>query len=133
MRVIPLVAACALIASSALAMKRSKVECSKVSITKLTPGWGRIPAALQKLPPGASLCGVNAAQVAFIISELDAPALETFYAPLFASLGCKPLTCKPGQFVKRTECACPKGGDPHAGSLMPAPYDQQYQLFYGGS
>lgn len=122
-----------LVASSAFAMKRSKIECSKVSITRLTPGWGRIPPALQKLPPGAALCGVNAAQVAFVVSDLEAPALEKFYAPLFASLGCKPLTCKMGTFIKRMECACPKGADAQAGSLLPAPYDQQYQLSYSGS
>ena len=45
----------------------------------------------------ASLCGVNAAQVAFII------------------------------------LACPKGGDPRPGSILPAPCDQQYQPFYSGS
>ena len=135
MRIVLVVAVSVLVAASAFAgaMKRSKIECSKVSITKLTPGWGRIPPALQKLPPGASLCGVNAAQVAFVVSDLEAPALEKFYAPLFAGLGCKPLTCKMGDFIKRMECSCPKGGDAHAGSLLPAPYDQQYQLYYSGS
>ena len=133
MRMTVLVVVCALVAApSAFAMKRDKIECAKVSITKLTPGWGRIPAALQKLPPGAKLCGVNAAQVAFITSELDAPALEKFYAPLLASLGCKPLACKPDMF-KRTECTCPKGANAQAGYIMPQPYDQAYQLSYSGS
>jgi hypothetical protein len=26
---------------------RSKIECAKVSLTKLQPGWGHIPPALQ--------------------------------------------------------------------------------------
>jgi hypothetical protein len=132
MRATILIAASALLVSSAFAiaagMKRSKIECAKVSITKLSPGWGAIPAALQKLPPGAALCGVNAAQVAFITSELDAPALQKFYEPLFASVGCKPLTCKPDMF-KRTECSCAKGADTRAGTILPQPYDQAYQLF----
>jgi hypothetical protein len=130
MRFTVLLAASALVATStvALAAKRSKIECAKVSITKLSPGWGRIPAALQKLPPGAALCGVNAAEVAFITSELDAPALQKFYEPLFASVGCKPLTCKVDMF-KTTECTCPKGADAHAGTVKPQPYDQAYQLF----
>jgi len=132
MRITLLVVGCVLLASSAFAMKRDKIECSKVSLTKLAPGWGGIPAALQKLPPGASLCGVNAAQVAFIVSALDAPALQKFYEPLFASLGCKPLTCKQNAF-KTTECTCPKGGDAQAGSVTPQPYDQAYKLFYSGS
>jgi hypothetical protein len=132
MRIAILVAGCALVASSAFAMKRSKIECSKISMTKLSPGWGRMPAALQKLPPGAALCGMNAAEVPFITSELDAPALQKFYAPLFASLGCKPLTCKP-DVLKRMQCICPKGTDARAGNIVPMPYDQGYQLFYSGS
>jgi hypothetical protein len=132
MRIMLLVLGCALFASSAFAAKRSKIECSKVSLTKLSPGWGDMPAALQKLPPGASLCGVNAAKVAFIASELDAPALQKFYEPLFASLACKPLTCKPNPF-KTMVCACPKGGDARAGSITLQTYDQAYQLFYSAS
>ena len=123
---------CAFVATSALAKpKRSKIECAKVSINKLKPGWGKIPTALQKLPPGASLCGVNAADVAFITSELDAPDLEKFYAPLFAAAGCKQLTCKQNMF-KTTECVCAKGGDSRAGGVTPQPYDQAYQLYMSG-
>src|SRR5215470_17649661 len=118
MRIVIAVALCVLAVFPAFAAKRSKIECSKVSLNKLKPGWGHIPPALQKLPPGASLCGVNAADVAFIVSELDAPALEKFYAPLFASVGCKPMTCKPDQF-KTMECVCPKGGDARAGNIIP--------------
>ena len=124
------VVGCALVASAAFAkVKRTKIECAKVSITKLEPGWGHIPAALQKLPPGATLCGVNKADVAFITSELETDALQKFYAPLFASLGCKPLACKPDT-LKMMECACPGKADPRAGYVRPAPYDQQYQLGY---
>jgi len=122
----------AFVATSALAKpKRSKIECAKVSINKLKPGWGKIPAALQKLPPGASLCGTNGVDVAFITSELEAPDLEKFYAPLFASVGCKPMTCKPDQF-KTMECLCPKGGDARAGGIIPQTWDQAYQLYLSG-
>jgi hypothetical protein len=122
----------AFMATSVLAKpKRSKIECAKVSITKLKPVWGQIPPALQRLPPGASLCGVNGAGVAFITSELDAAELEKFYAPLFASVGCKPTTCKPNTF-KTMECICPKGGDSRAGSITPQSYDQAFQLYMSG-
>ena len=130
-----LIAVCVLASSAPFAKpKRSKIECSDASMTKLKPGWGHVPPALQKVPPGASLCGVNAADVAFVVSELDAKALETFYAPLFAAVGCKPLTCKPGQFTPM-ECLCSKADrrgkvDPRAGYVLPQPYDQAYQLFF---
>jgi len=131
MRTSLVIVVCLLVASSAFSAKRSKIDCSKVSLNKLQPGWGRLPVALQKLPLGASLCGVNAAGVAFVLSDLDAPALEKHYAPLFASVGCKPLTCKTDQF-KIQNCACPKSGDDHAGYVQPQPYDQAYQLFFAG-
>ena len=97
----------------------------------IQPGWGKIPAALQKLPAGAALCGTNGVDVAFITSELEAPELEKFYAPLFASVGCKPMTCKPDQF-KTMECLCPKGADPRAGGLTLQTYDQAFQLYLSG-
>src|SRR5262249_43238544 len=111
-----------------------KIECAKVSIGKLTPGWGQLPAALQKLPPGAQSCGVNKAGVAFVTSELDAPALEKFYGPLFASVGCKALTCKTND-MKQQECTCGKADskgkvDDHAGYVVLQPYDQAYLLFF---
>ena len=126
-------AACVVVAVPALAKpKRGKIECAKVSMTKLESGWGKIPAALQKLPPDASLCGVSGTDTAFVLSALDAQALEKFYTPLFAAVGCKPLTCKPNPF-KTMVCACPKGGDPRAGSITLQTYDQAYQLFYSAS
>jgi hypothetical protein len=126
-------ALCSLLASTALA-KRDKIECSKVSSTKLQSGWGDIPTALQKLPPGASLCGTNAAGVAFILSALDTPALEKFYAPLFAAVGCKPLACKKNTLGQQ-ECTCPKANargkvEPEAGNIIAQPDDQAYQLFF---
>src|SRR5215467_16049630 len=88
---------CILLAAPAFA-KRDKIDCSKVSMTKLQPGWGKLAPALQKLPPGATLCGNSGGESVFITSELDRDALEKFYAPLFASLGCK-LTCKKDDFL----------------------------------
>jgi hypothetical protein len=126
-----LVASSMLVSSSALAKpKRDKIECAKASSSKLAPGWGKLPAALQKLPPGATLCGVSGDDNAFILSALDSKALEAFYAPLFATVGCKPLTCKTDQF-KLEVCACPKdksGFD--TGYIQLHAYDQAYQLFF---
>jgi hypothetical protein len=123
---------CLLLSAPAFA-KRDKIDCSKVSLTKLEPGWGKLPAALQKLPPGAKLCG-HAGETVFITSALDRDALEKFYAPLFASLGCK-LTCKKNQF-KTDTCDCPKAGtsslEPDTGYIHLQPYDQAYQLFFAG-
>src|SRR5262245_34669309 len=93
---LPLLACICLLAVSPAFAKRDKIECSKVSLTKLEPGWGKLPPVLQKLPPGATLCGA-AGETAFIASELDAQALEKFYAPLFAAVGCK-LTCTKKEF-----------------------------------
>ena len=125
-------ALCLLVSFPAFA-KRSKTDCSKVSMTKLEPGWGKLPAALQKLPPGATLCGTPGGASVFILSELDRDALEKFYAPLFASLGCK-LTCKKDEFYKTDKCDCPKAGSgnlqPDIGYVHLQPYDQAYQLFY---
>jgi hypothetical protein len=133
-RFLLLASLCSLLASSALAAKRSKIECAKVSINKLQAGWGDIPAALQKLPPGANLCGTNAAGVAFILSELDTPALGKFYTPLFAAVGCKPLACKKDS-LGQEQCSCPKANargkvEPEAGYVLAQPYDQAYQLFF---
>ena len=123
------------VATPALA-KRDKIDCSKVSMTKLAPGWGNLPAALQKLPPGATLCGhPTGGDTVFITSALDRDALEKFYTPLFASLGCK-LTCKKDDFTKVDKCDCPKAGSGSlqhdTGYIHLQPYDQAYQLFFAG-
>jgi len=99
----------------------------------LEPGWGKLARALQKLPPGAVLCGNTGGESVFITSELGVAALEKFYVPLFASLGCK-LTCKQDDFTKADRCDCPKAG---SGSLQHDTgyvhlqrFDQAYQLFF---
>jgi len=124
-----------LVAAPAFA-KRDKIDCSKVSMTKLEPGWGKLPAKLQKLPPGATLCGHPAGgDTVFITSALDRDALEKFYTPLFASLGCK-LTCSKDGFTKADKCDCPKAGtgslQHDTGYIHLQSYDQAYQLFFGG-
>jgi hypothetical protein len=129
-RFLALAVLCAAPTTVVLAAKRSKIECSRVSLTPLTAGWGKLPAALQKLPPKANLCGVNGAGVAFITSELTASELQKFYAPLFASVGCKPLTCKTGEFIKTEKCGCPKGNNKDAGAVEPQSYDQAYKLWF---
>jgi len=123
---------CVLLAAPAFA-KRDKIDCSKVSMTKLKPGWGNLAPALQKLPPGAELCGNAGGDTVFITSALDRDALEKFYAPLFASLGCK-LTCKKDELFKTDQCNCPKAGSGSlkhdTGYIHLQPYDQAYQLFF---
>jgi hypothetical protein len=138
MRTRPLlpVAAMLLLLSAPAFAKRDKIDCSKVSMTKLEPGWGKLPATLQKLPPGATLCGhPQAGGTVFITSALDRDALEKFYAPLFASLGCK-LTCRKDDFTKADKCDCPKAGSGSlqhdTGYIHLQPYDQAYQLFFAG-
>ena len=75
--------------------------------------WGKVPAELRKLPPGAELCGVDASLgQAIIKSPLFGKALESYYAPLFAKVGCKPLTCqiaKSGS-MRQTRCSCDRPG-----------------------
>ena len=117
---------CLLLAAPAFA-KRDKIDCSKVSMTKLQPGWGKLAPALQKLPPGAQLCGNTGGESVFIASALERDALEKFYTPLFASLGCK-LTCK------KNDCDCPTVGSGimkhDTGYIHLQPFDQAYQLFF---
>jgi hypothetical protein len=132
---VPVAAMCLLLSAAAFA-KRDKIDCAKVSVTKLEPGWGNLSAALQKLPPGATLCGHTQAEgTVFITSALDRDALEKFYAPLFASVGCK-LTCTKDGFTKTDKCECPKAGSGSlqhdTGYIRLQSYDQAYQLFFAG-
>jgi hypothetical protein len=123
---------CVLLSIPAFA-ERKKIDCAKVSLTKLEPGWGTLPAALQKLPPGAKLCGNSGGGGVFITSALDTAALAKFYTPLFASVGCK-LTCKKDGFTKADRCDCPTVGEGvmkhDTGYVHPQSYDQAYQLFF---
>lgn len=132
---LPVAVTLLLLSATALA-NRDKIDCSKVSMTKLEPGWGKLPAKLQKLPPGATLCGhPQDGETVFVTSALDRDALEKFYTPLFASLGCK-LTCKKDGFAKVDKCECPKAGSGSmqldTGYIRLQPYDQAYQLFFAG-
>ena len=125
---------CLLLSASALA-ERKKIDCSKVSMTKLEPGWGKLAPELQKLPPGAALCGNTGGSSVFITSALGVTALEKFYAPLFASVGCK-LTCKKNELTKADQCECPKAGkgslQHDTGYIHLQSFDQAYQLFFAG-
>jgi hypothetical protein len=77
-------------------------------IPKIVAGsWGNVPPDLQKLPPGAQNCGTVEGQPT-IVSPAFGKDLETFYAPLFAKVGCEPFTCEvetAGSAV-RTKCKC---------------------------
>ena len=71
---------------------------------KVVPGsWGKLPKELQTLPPGAELCG-NVDDVAIVLSPLYGKDLESHYAPLFAKVGCQPLTCD--VTAGQTTCTC---------------------------
>src|SRR4029079_19509730 len=89
-------------AVAADAPRRSKMACgpylAEVKKTSAAHGfnptivagsWGDIPAELQKLPAGAQNCGTVEGQ-ATIASPAFGKDLETFYAPLFAKVGCQP-------------------------------------------
>lgn len=73
--------------------------------------WGKVPAELQVVPPGAEHCGSIAVMgQAVIASSLSGKELEAFYAPLFAKLGCEPLQCKEARagVLSQTGCHCEK-------------------------
>ena len=113
-------------AEAADLLRRQKMSCAeyaraimgKGEESKFLPGtWGQsVPAALQKLPPGAELCGVDTRHsksgVAIIRSALFGSDLEKFYSPLFKEVGCAPLTCdvitgKVGaKETQQTRCRC---------------------------
>jgi hypothetical protein len=113
-------------AEAAELLARQKMSCAeyaraiigKGDESKFRPGtWGQsVPAALQKLPPGAELCGVDTRHskggVAIIRSALFGSDLEKFYSPLFKEVGCAPLTCdvitgKVGaKQTQQTRCQC---------------------------
>jgi hypothetical protein len=96
-------------------MKQAEETSKRVGIKmEFTPGsWGKVPPALQKLPPGAEHCGsVALMDQALVVSDLAGKELEAFYAPLFAGLGCQPLQCNDDTFggKVRTECKCRSNG-----------------------
>src|SRR5262249_32118904 len=103
------------------APKRIKLDCASyragmermakttgVELKVAAGSWGTIPAALRILPPGAELCGATDAGPVVIVSPLYGKDIEAHYAPLFAKVGCQPLTCDVSASV--TVCRC-KGND----------------------
>jgi hypothetical protein len=109
-------------ATEAIAPKRTKLTCAQfranaeahakngVFNTRLKAGgWGNIPPALRKLPPGAKLCGADGMGQAVITSPLFGKEIETYYSPLFAKVGFEPLACK--VVAGRTQCTCKRHRD----------------------
>ena len=78
--------------------------------TIVAGSWGNIPPDLQKLPAGAQNCGTVADQPT-IMSPAFGKDLETFYAPLFAKIGCAPFTCEVETMgsATQTKCKCKTG------------------------
>lgn len=115
------VAAAAAVAADA--PRRTKMACGpylesvkktgaamKFNPTIVAGSWGDIPAELQKLPAGAQNCGTIEGQPT-IVSPAWGKDLETFYAPLFAKVGCQPFTCEveAAGSATRTKCKCKVG------------------------
>jgi hypothetical protein len=107
------------------APRRSKIPCPKLrqrleksartlglEDTKILPNsWGTVPADLQKLPPGAELCGTDSELGDVVIaSPLFGKDLQAYYSPLFAKYGCQPLSCNTGSaaagLADQTRCRC---------------------------
>jgi hypothetical protein len=98
-------------AAAAAGPARRAIDCAAIlkgtaeqGHSVYTPGgWGKLPAELQVLPPGAELCGSGGPTGApdkfpgvLIRSPLFGPALGDFYAPLLTKMGC---TVKPVEVV----------------------------------
>jgi|tagenome__1003787_1003787.scaffolds.fasta_scaffold20275358_2 hypothetical protein len=104
--------------------RRAKVTCAKLRQQldrnsrqiglndRIAPrSWGNVPDDLRKLPPGAELCGAEAELGQVVItSGLYGKELESYYAPLFARIGCQPLACNvidPRSGLRsQTRCRC---------------------------
>jgi hypothetical protein len=83
--------------------RRSSIDCAAVlkgtlaaSKTVYKPGtWGKLPAELQVVPPGAELCGGGGPAGreddnprVLIRSPIFGPALGEFYTPILTRMGC---------------------------------------------
>jgi hypothetical protein len=90
-------------------------SCSQIQSAAMSTGvaftlgsWGPIPAGLQALPSGATLCGlqsdgdaaVEGNDIVIVDSALTGQALLAFYAPLAEKLSCTQVTVpsSPGFF-----------------------------------
>jgi hypothetical protein len=105
-------------------LPRKKLTCAEFESTvsasekkAYKPGaWGGVPPELQKVPPGGELCGadfrMSKSGATMMRSALFGKDLQTFYAPLFEAIGCKPLECelvksKLGKVAaQQTHCTC---------------------------
>ena len=98
-----------------------------IKIRVATGSWGNVPRELQKLPPGAQHCGALMEQ-AVIMSPAFGKDLETFYAPLFAKIGCQPFACEVENISggSRTECKCRGNGKIKMGQIVT---DLSYEAF----
>lgn len=130
----------AALAVGAPAPHRTKADCAKfvkdadessarmgIKIRVATGSWGNVPRELQKLPPGAQHCGALMEQ-AVIMSPAFGKDLETFYAPLFAKIGCQPFACEVENISggSRTECKCRGNGKIKMGQIVT---DLSYEAF----
>lgn len=86
---------------------------------QITPGsWGKVPKAVQVLPPDGTLCGsVDLMDQAMIITKLDEKDLEAFYGPLFAQAGCEPFTCEDAWDDRKVQMRCQCQGEGFMGSV----------------
>lgn len=85
---------------------------------KVTPAsWGKVPKAVQVLPPDGALCGsVDLLDQAMITTKLEGEELKAFYGPLFAQAECEPLTCEDVTEDRAVQTRCTCNGDGFLGS-----------------
>ena len=99
-----------------------------------TPGtWGQTPAALQALPPGATLCGsltgsnINGDTVpegTLLLTNLWGQALHDYYAPRLSGIGC---TAQPPDAHSEIDFTCSSGD---TGLIVPDPGYQFADILY---
>jgi hypothetical protein len=130
--------------STSTAAEREKLSCAELEVkleedsrafdfpVEVTLGsWEGVPEALTVLPPGAELCGsVDTLNQGLIISELDGPALESYYRPLFEELGCAPLECDTETRGSEQQLVCTCLGEENFGTLTTAPDVAYYLIAY---
>jgi hypothetical protein len=105
---------------------RKTVSCSDVQTEEsampnatFNPGsWGNVPATMQQVPPGGTLCGSTvvavdggkAQVITHIVSTLWDQDLYNFYLPLVMNLGCtlKPMDTSASTYAtySRTSFTC---------------------------
>jgi hypothetical protein len=105
---------------------RAAVTCAQIAAPGATfaPGWGSLPTALQQLPPGGTLCGVQTpGDLVVILTSYEGSQLLDFYTTYFTQAGC---TTSSGAAAGSYIFTCANG----TGSLNPASTEQIVNIQY---